>query len=152
MLSSCHYIEYNSSSKVLTRALHPIALHARLIEDYVVLSMGMAFYKILRLLLLALMCVHVFACLFYRVKKESAISQDDVEGFYHSRNSNSTVLETTNSLGFAYLETTDMIFWWYFWCMYDPVKCVSEQDLPSAYVSSYFSLNICFIPVLDVSF
>jgi hypothetical protein len=98
----------------------------------------MAFYKILRLLLLALMCVHVFACLFYRVKKESALSQDDVEGFYHSRNSNSTVLETTNSLGFAFLETTDMIFWLHFWCMHHPVKCVSEQDLPSAYVSSYF--------------
>jgi hypothetical protein len=38
----------------------PRAASARLIEDYVVLSIGFASYKIVRLLLLALMCVHVF--------------------------------------------------------------------------------------------
>jgi len=59
-----------------------------LIEDYIVLSIGIALYKVARLLFVAMMCVHVFACLFYRVKKESAVQPEDVDAFYLSRNSN----------------------------------------------------------------
>ncbi len=33
-----------------------------------------------------MLSVHFFACAFYRVKKESAVSQEDVENFYLVRN------------------------------------------------------------------
>ena len=38
-------------------------------------------------------CVHIFACVFFRVKKETAAHQEDVEAFYLSRNSAATVIE-----------------------------------------------------------
>ena len=57
----------------------------RVIEDYSVLSLGAATFKIARLLSIALMSVHFFACAFFRVKKESAASPDDVVNFYTSR-------------------------------------------------------------------
>jgi hypothetical protein len=56
-----------------------------MLEDYSVLYFGSAMFKIGRLLLIAMMCVHVFACLFFRVKKESAASPDDVTAFYASK-------------------------------------------------------------------
>jgi hypothetical protein len=56
-----------------------------MLEDYAVLYFGSAMFKIGRLLLIAMMCVHVFACVFYRVKKESAASPDDVTAFFASR-------------------------------------------------------------------
>ena len=40
----------------------------RIIEDYAVVYFGSALYKILRLLLVALFSVHIFACAFFRVK------------------------------------------------------------------------------------
>jgi hypothetical protein len=61
------------------------------IEDYVVISFGSAIFKSIRLLSIAMLSVHVFACAFYRVKKESALSQEDVENFYLTRNAQSTV-------------------------------------------------------------
>ena len=47
--------------RVLTRACLPAfsRASASLIEDYIVLSIGFVSYKIVRLLLLALMCVHI---------------------------------------------------------------------------------------------
>lgn len=56
-----------------------------------VLYFGSATFKIVRLLLIAVLCVHLFACLFYRIKKDGADSQEDVEHFYNSRNVMSTV-------------------------------------------------------------
>ncbi len=58
----------------------------RAIEDYAILLFGSAAYKITRLLFVALLCVHLFACAFFRVKKESAISPEDVDSFYESKN------------------------------------------------------------------
>ena len=40
-----------------------------------------------------MLCVHCFACAFYKVKKESALSPDDVETFYLSRDVDPTVSE-----------------------------------------------------------
>jgi hypothetical protein len=57
----------------------------RVIEDYAVLYCGSAMFKIGRLLLIAMMSVHLFACVFFRVKKESATSLDDVDLFYSSK-------------------------------------------------------------------
>jgi hypothetical protein len=57
----------------------------RIIEDYAVLYFGSAMFKIGRLLLIAMMCVHLFACVFFRVKKESAASPEDVALFFSSR-------------------------------------------------------------------
>jgi hypothetical protein len=56
-----------------------------------VLYFGSAIFKIARLLFVAMSCVHVFACVFYRVKKESALSIDDVNQFFISRNVDPTV-------------------------------------------------------------
>jgi len=36
--------------------------------------------------------IHFFACAFYRVKKESALSPDDVDAFYQSKNVDETVI------------------------------------------------------------
>ena len=57
----------------------------RVLEDYAVLILGAAVFKIARLLFVVFLCVHLFACAFYRVKKESAESPDDVQSFYISR-------------------------------------------------------------------
>ncbi len=55
------------------------------------ITFGSAIFKIIRLLFIAMLSVHVFACAFYRVKKESAVSQEDVENFYLVRNTQSEV-------------------------------------------------------------
>jgi hypothetical protein len=62
-----------------------VCLLRRVVEDYAVLYCGSAMFKIGRLLLIAMMSVHLFACVFFRVKKESATSLDDVELFYSSK-------------------------------------------------------------------
>ena len=63
----------------------------RILQDYVVLYFGSSVYKIARLLVIAMISVHLFACAFYRVKKESADNPEDVDSFYESRNVLSTV-------------------------------------------------------------
>jgi hypothetical protein len=50
-----------------------------------VLYFGSSVFKIARLLFVALLSVHFFACIFYRVKKDSAASPEDVDTFYTSR-------------------------------------------------------------------
>jgi hypothetical protein len=54
-------------------------------EDYAVVYFGSAVFKTMKLLLLAIFSVHIFACLFYRVKDISAASRDEVIDFYASR-------------------------------------------------------------------
>ena len=61
-------------------------------EDYAVLFFGSAIFKIFRLLIIALLSVHLFACAYFRVKKESAFNPDDVISFYISRDVDPTVL------------------------------------------------------------
>jgi hypothetical protein len=56
------------------------------IEDYAVVYLGAAIFKISRLLFIALLSVHFFACIFYRVKEESAAQREDVAAFYTSKN------------------------------------------------------------------
>ncbi len=73
----------------------------RVIEDYMVLYFGSAMFKIARLLFVAMSCVHVFACVFYRVKKESA-STDEVNQFFISRNVDPTV-SSLNKLIFSHM-------------------------------------------------
>ncbi len=55
-------------------------------EDYTVVYLGAALFKILRLLLVGAFFVHFFACIFFRVKVATAISEEDVSIFYSSRN------------------------------------------------------------------
>ncbi len=54
-------------------------------EDYIVLYFGSSMFKIARLLFVALLSIHFFACTFYRVKTESAASPEDIEAFYTSK-------------------------------------------------------------------
>ncbi len=60
-----------------------------------VISFGSAIFKIIRLLFIAMLSVHIFACAFYRVKKESAASQEEVDNFYLVRNTQSTVTSSS---------------------------------------------------------
>jgi hypothetical protein len=59
--------------------------------DYMVLVLGHPLFAVLRLMLLAIMCVHIFACIFYRVKKDGAASEEDVIAFYKFFRVDSTV-------------------------------------------------------------
>jgi hypothetical protein len=56
------------------------------LEDLAVVYLGSAVFKIARLALVALFCVHLFACIFFWVKKEAANSPAEVIEFYTSRN------------------------------------------------------------------
>ena len=69
-------------------------------EDYAVVYLGSAIFKIARLLVVATFSVHFFACIFFRVKLNSAASEADVVEFYASRNVEenvSTVQRISNS-------------------------------------------------------
>ena len=44
----------------------------RIVEDYAVVYFGAALFKIVRLLVIATFTVHLFACIFYRVKVRAA--------------------------------------------------------------------------------
>jgi hypothetical protein len=57
----------------------------RAVEDYIVVYIGSAVFKVLRLLTVASFSVHLFACMFFRVKIMSAVTEDHVEDFYTSR-------------------------------------------------------------------
>ena len=101
-------------------------LNCRIFKDYAVLYCGSSIFKITRLLFIAIISVHFFACAFYRVKKESALSPDDVDAFYQSKNVDSTV-----------------ILWKLFWkCRYYVELNVSVlkslQDLSKIYVGLIF--------------
>jgi hypothetical protein len=56
------------------------------VEDYGVIYLGSAVFKIARLLFIAMFSVHMFACIFVRVKVASALSPEDVSAFYLSKN------------------------------------------------------------------
>lgn len=62
-----------------------ITLNFRTIEDYAVVYLGSALFKIARLLIVAAFTVHMFACIFFFVKANYAASQEDVMMFYTSR-------------------------------------------------------------------
>ena len=59
---------------------------SRVVEDYAVVYFGSSVFKIARLLIVATFSVHFFACVFFRVKLNSAASEADVVEFYVSRN------------------------------------------------------------------
>ncbi len=48
--------------------------------------LGSPVFKIARLLFIAMFSVHLFACIFFRVKVISAPTTEDVAAFYTSRN------------------------------------------------------------------
>lgn len=58
----------------------------RIIEDYAVVYLGSSIFKICRLLMVASLCVHIFACIFFRVKMDFANSPEDVAEFYSELN------------------------------------------------------------------
>jgi hypothetical protein len=67
-------------------ALYNLIAYCRAVEDIGVVYLGSAVFKISRLTFIALFSVHLFACIFYRVKIVAADSVDDVAQFYISRN------------------------------------------------------------------
>ena len=68
----------------------------RTVEDYGVIYLGSAIFKIARLLFIALFSVHIFACIFFRVKMASAFTPEDVTTFYTSKNVASNVSGNTD--------------------------------------------------------
>jgi hypothetical protein len=56
----------------------------RVIEDYAVVFFGSATFKMLRLVAFAAFSVHLFACIFYRVK-DSSEDPESVVAFFESR-------------------------------------------------------------------
>jgi hypothetical protein len=50
-----------------------------------VVYLGSAIFKIARLTFIALFFVHLFACIFYRIKQTTAESPEDVIAFYSSK-------------------------------------------------------------------
>jgi hypothetical protein len=62
-----------------------------------VVYLGSAVFKIARLTYVALFFVHLFACMFYRVKMEGADSPAEVVEFYTSRNVAEDVRRCTKS-------------------------------------------------------
>ena len=62
-----------------------LTFSCRAVEDYVVVYIGSAVFKILRLLTVATFWVHLFACMFFRVKVMSAATDDSVADFYTAR-------------------------------------------------------------------
>ena len=63
---------------------HDTQLPSRVVEDYAVVFFGSAAFKMLRLFVVAAFSVHMFACIFYRVKDNSN-DQDSVVAFYDSK-------------------------------------------------------------------
>ncbi len=55
-------------------------------EDYGVIYLGSAVFKIARLLFIAMFSVHLFACIFFRVKVATAFASEDVAAFYTTKN------------------------------------------------------------------
>ena len=96
---------------------------------------GSAVFKIFRLLAVAMLCVHCFACAFYRVKKSSAYSPADVDSFYESRGTNTTVSGIKMPLFASCIACT----------LYVLLSKNFFQDLPGAYVS--FQLHMHSVAV-----
>ncbi len=65
--------------------MHHNFFDCRVLEDYAVVCYGPAIFKVMRLFFIALLCVHFSACIFYRVKRESAFNPEDTIAFYKSK-------------------------------------------------------------------
>ena len=102
-----------------------------MIEDYSVVHFGSAMFKIIRLLFLAIFCIHFFACVFFAVKSGSAVSPDDVVAFYTSRN----VAEDVSAFVFSYSDSR--LFYRVRWWWLTAQSSFSLQDLANQYVSTY---------------
>ena len=75
-----------------------VACVFRVVEDYGVIYLGSAVFKIARLLFVAMVSVHLFACIFFRVKVISAAAVEDVTSFYTSKNVAEDVSVLQNSM------------------------------------------------------
>jgi hypothetical protein len=85
---------------------HIVGNCCRVVEDYGVIYLGSAIFKIARLLFIAMFSVHIFACVFFRVKIASAVTPEDVTAFYTSRHVASNDLGQQYLVCFYYVLTT----------------------------------------------
>ncbi len=74
-------------------------------EDYAVVYFGSAVFKTIKLLLLAVFSVHIFACIFFRVKDLSAASRDEVIHFYASKDVAEDVRSSVSPNSFIHFST-----------------------------------------------
>ncbi len=83
LIKAVKVVEYvfsrNQINIPLNKSYH---LCDRTIEDYAVVYLGSILFKITRLVIVAMFTVHFGACIFFRVKMNSADSAEDVSSFY----------------------------------------------------------------------
>jgi hypothetical protein len=119
---------------------HNVGNCCRVVEDYGVIYLGSAIFKIARLLFIAMFSVHIFACVFFRVKIASAVIPEDVTAFYTSKNVASNVSTTCQCS--AVWDLTLFVF-------------AALQDLGQQYVRAILFGNmmptssLCFVFLLD---
>ncbi len=70
--------------------------------------LGSPVFKIARLLFIAMFSVHLFACIFFRVKIAAATAPEDVAAFYTSRNVAEDVSKTLTTFLFFLLKLIKM--------------------------------------------
>ena len=88
-----------------------------MIEDYAVVFVGSAWYKMLRLCFIAGFAVHLFACIFFQVKSKN----DNAIGFYSAKSVEIDVsFKKELLIGVCVLELMGVLF----------------QDMTGKYVSS----------------
>jgi hypothetical protein len=75
----------------------------RAVEDYGVVYLGSAIFKIARLTFIALFFVHLFACIFYRIKQTTAESPEDVVAFYSLQHVDANVCSVCFGLNLVHI-------------------------------------------------
>ena len=85
LLKAVKVVEYVNLDSFLLILSTEFRMDIRTIEDYAVVYIGSALFKITRLLIIATFTVHLFACIFFHVKVNYAASPADVTSFYTSR-------------------------------------------------------------------
>ncbi len=102
--------------------------------------LGSAIFKIARLTFIALFFVHLFACIFYRIKETSANSPEDVVAFYTTRNIDAdvSVFFAGDSLSVSWCALVSFLIRHISHelciCRYADALVFVIQDLPNQYV------------------
>ena len=119
-----------------------MVLDRRQIEDYAVVYFGSALFKILRLLFVATFSVHVFACIYFRVKIISALSPDIVSDFYAARDVAADVSDVDHLDSFTIVFIDWNFLTVFVVSIFD--KCMPCVAGPCKPVCKYWSNSWCF--------
>ncbi len=116
----------------------------RVVEDYGVIYLGSAVFKIARLLSVAMVSVHLFACIFFRVKVISAAAEEDVAAFYTSKN----IAEDVSVFGKKFLVFAILTPWFHILCAGSWKTICQFYSAPismPAYIEIASNLVVCLL-------